>query len=69
MLLQTFNILESCTTNTAVSSLHISMLISNVSLQDSFIDKHAAMWTGNFTCKMAIRLIECCTVCLFSFIS
>ena len=31
MLLQTFDILESCTTNTAVSSLHISMLISYVS--------------------------------------
>ena len=31
MLLQTFDILERCATNAAVSSLHISMLISDVS--------------------------------------
>ena len=58
VIFQTLLIFQRCTTNAALCILHTTMLISYVSLQDSFIDKHVAMWTGNFTCKIARRLSE-----------
>ena len=51
VIFQTLLIFQRCTTNAALCILHTTMLISYVSLQDSFIDKHVAMWTGNFTCN------------------
>ena len=55
---QTFNILESCTTNTAVSSLHISMLISDVSFTMSHLWKiSVAHRAGKPPCNKRSKMI------------